>query len=98
VISKSYSIIFNDFIIYLESDEALNPTADVMSLPTERKWTEEIPENNEIEIVVPTHEDRVFVKLNTIDQKWINENKDTFISYSCSEGLLQNNYELKLIL
>jgi hypothetical protein len=67
-------------------------------LPTsEKQWTQEIPENNEIEIVVPTHEDRVFIKLNTIDQKWINENKNTFISYSCSEGLLLNNYHLKLI-
>jgi hypothetical protein len=88
----------NDFIIYLESFDALKPNVDV-TLPTyERHWTEEIPQNSEIEINVPTHEDRVFVKLNTIDQKWINENKDTFISYSCSEGLLPNNYDSKLIL
>ncbi len=64
---------------------------------SEEYYKEKISENNEIEIVLPTHEDRVFVKLNTIDQKWINENKDTFISYSCSEGLLPNNYDSKLI-
>ncbi len=87
----------NDFIIYLETYDALKPTADVLLSTSERLWTQEIPENNEIEIVLPPHVDKIYVKLNTIDQKWINENKNTFISYSCSEGLLPNNYHLKLI-
>jgi hypothetical protein len=89
VISKSYSIIFNDFVIYLETYDALKPTADVTLPASEMQWSEEIPENNEIEINLTAHEERVFVKLNTIDQQWVNENKDTFISYSCSEGLLR---------
>jgi hypothetical protein len=87
----------NDFIIYLEKYDALKPTADVLLSTSERLWTQEIPENNEIEIVLPPHVDKIYVKLNTIDQKWINENKNTFISYSCSEGLLPNSYHLKLI-
>jgi hypothetical protein len=65
------------------------PTAHVILPTSERWWTQQISENNGIEINVPTHENRVFVQLNTIDQKWINDNKDTFISYSCSEGLLR---------
>ncbi len=40
-------------------------------------------------IKINSHEKRVFHKLNTIDEQWVNENKDTFISYSCSEGLLR---------
>jgi hypothetical protein len=68
-------------------------------LPTnEECYREVILENNVIGINLSTHEERVFVKLNFIDQKWINENRDTFISYSCSEGLLPNNYDSKLIL
>jgi hypothetical protein len=39
-------------------------------------------------IKINSHENRVFDKLSTIDQQWVNENRDTFISYSCSEGLL----------
>jgi hypothetical protein len=44
---------------------------------------------NQSTIEVNSHEKRVFHKLNTIDEQWVNENKDTFISYSCSEGLLR---------
>jgi len=44
---------------------------------------------NQSTIEINSHENRGFNKLNTIDQQWVNENKDTFISYSCSEGLLR---------
>ncbi len=40
-------------------------------------------------IEINSHENRGFHKLTTIDEQWVNDNKDTFISYSCSEGLLR---------
>ena len=42
-------------------------------------------DSNSLDIETKTN--RVLVKMNTIDDKWIHQNKDTFISYSCSEGL-----------
>ncbi len=32
-------------------------------------------------------ETRIRMQLNTVEPKWINKNKDTFICYSCAEGL-----------
>jgi hypothetical protein len=40
-----------------------------------------------VEIELKQSEKRVILNLKAADQKWINLNKDTCISYSCSEGL-----------
>ena len=36
---------------------------------------------------VPTHENRSYEKLKTIDEKWARDNRDTFICYACAEGI-----------
>ncbi len=75
--TKYFSLIFIFINILIESSSVDEKPMNIKE-PT-----------NQSTIEVNSHEKRVFHKLNTIDEQWVNENKDTFISYSCSEGLLR---------
>jgi hypothetical protein len=56
--------------------------------PKDTPTTFKIPKSEfKMDIQLKPFEKRVIVNLKTVDQKWINLNRDTFISYSCSEGL-----------
>jgi hypothetical protein len=49
--------------------------------------TKFLDENNKAKIQTRILNEKVEVKFNFADIKWENNNKDTFIIYSCSEGL-----------
>jgi hypothetical protein len=80
--TKYFSLIFIFINIVIES-LSVGPKQSQNEEPINIK---EPPNLSTIKIY--SHENRVFDKLSTIDQQWVNENRDTFISYSCSEGLL----------
>jgi hypothetical protein len=82
--------LFYFFFNSLEDDiQPLSGTA----LPPERTVNSRLmPKENTLSIDLNPNKERNIIKLNSLNQKWIEENKDTFISYSCSEGLSTEFY------
>jgi hypothetical protein len=81
--TKNFSLIFIFINILIES-------SSVGAKQSEKEKLTDIKEPPNLSTIkINSHENRVFNKLNTIDPQWVNDNKDTFISYSCSEGLLR---------
>ncbi len=81
--TKYFSLIFIFINIVIESS-----SVDPKRSQKEEQINIKEP-TNERTFKINSHKTRVLNKLNTIDEQWVNENKDTFISYSCSEGLLR---------
>jgi hypothetical protein len=68
--------------------EAEYNSVGVQLCPNDTPTSFRIPKSEfKMDIELKPFEKRVIVNLKTVDQKWINLNRDTFISYSCSEGL-----------
>jgi hypothetical protein len=67
--------------------EVENPNVDITSLATEKKENKSLSEQNVAHYKTESENDIIELKFNFADQKWVNENTDTFVIYSCSEGL-----------
>jgi hypothetical protein len=86
-------LFFLNILFFVNSIEDNNQPISGTALPTERTVNFRLtPKENTLSIDLNPNKERGVIKLNFLDQKWIDENKDTFISYSCSEGLSTEFY------
>jgi hypothetical protein len=67
--------------------EVQNPNVDITSRATEKKENKSLSEQNVALYKTERENDIIKLEFNFADQTWINENTDTFVIYSCSEGL-----------
>jgi hypothetical protein len=76
------------YILIFAFLEAEYNSVGVQLCPNDKPTPIKIPKSEiKMDIELKPFVKRVIVNLKTVDQKWINLNRDTFISYSCSEGL-----------
>ncbi len=67
--------------------EVENPNVDIISWATEKKENKSLSEQNVALYKTESENDIIKLEFKFADQKWVNENTDTFVIYSCSEGL-----------
>ena len=79
--------------------EVEDPNVTITSWATEKKENKLLPEQNVALHKTESENDIIKLEFKFADQKWVNENTDTFVIYSCSEGLsaitrsiVQNTY------
>jgi hypothetical protein len=71
---------------FLFIPEVENPNVDITSWATEKKENKSLSEQNVALYKTESENDIIKLEFKFADQKWVNENTDTFVIYSCSEG------------
>jgi hypothetical protein len=67
--------------------EVENPNVDISSWAANKKENKSLSEKNVALYKTESENDVIKLEFKFADQKWVNENTDTFVIYSCSEGL-----------
>ncbi len=67
--------------------EVEKPNVDITSWATEKMENKSLSEQNVALYKTESGNDIIKLEFKFADQKWVNENTDTFVIYSCSEGL-----------
>ncbi len=67
--------------------EVQNPNVVTTSWVTEKKENKSLSDQNVALYKTERENDIIKLEFEFADQKWVNENMDTFVIYSCSEGL-----------
>jgi len=67
--------------------EVEKPNVDITSWATEKNENKSLSEKNVALYRTESENDVIKLEFKFADQKWVNENTDTFVIYSCSEGL-----------